>query len=221
MCEKPMLFSVEEYEEAFALAKEYDVLLMEALKSVFLPSVMEVKKMVKEKQIGEILSVSASFMRNGHHPTDHWIFDPHCGGAFKDLGSYCIGTLNYILDKDPKLISLESDRRETMAETSALAILDYDGIEGKVSVSNSVDGDHKLSLIGERGFIEIEDFWKQGHIVYQIDGLSYEKQIDLISDFYYELKHFSKLVNRGLKSSDVMSFEASENIIRMTQEIGV
>ena len=216
ICEKPMLFSVEETEEAFKLARENDVLLMEALKSVFLPSIVKVKEMIEDKTIGETKEVYAAFMRCGNHPDDHWINDLETGGAFKDLGSYCVGTINYLLGTEPKIISVADDRTDEKAETTCHALLDYDGIEGKVSVSNSVDGDTKLVVKGSKGFIQVENFWKNGRGFYECDGERGEINIELISDFYYELKHFADLVDNNMKKSPIMNEEASLNIIKIT-----
>ena len=219
ICEKPMLFSVKENEEMFDLAKENNVLLMEAMKAVFLPVNIKVKELIEKQAIGKINKITASFMRKGNHGDDHWINDLICGGAFKDLGSYCVGTINYLLERQGKLISLESDRRSDKAETTAFAKLDYDGIEAEVSVSNSKDGDMSLTVYGERGMIKVNEFWKSGKGYYIIDDVKYELDEELISDFYYELKHFADLVDRGIKESDIMSRRASSEILRITEQI--
>ena len=219
ICEKPMLFSVKENEEMFDLAKENNVLLMEAMKAVFLPVNIKVKELIEKQAIGKINKITASFMRKGNHGDDHWINDPECGGAFKDLGSYCVGTINYLLEKQGKLILLESDRRSDKAETTAFAKLDYDGIETEVSVSNSKDGDMSLTVYGERGMIKVNEFWKSGKGHYIVDDVRYEIDEELISDFYYELKHFADLVDHGIKESDIMSRKASSEILRITEQI--
>ena len=211
-----MLFSVKETKEVFDLAKENDVLLMEALKSVFLPSMIKVKKMIADKTIGDVKEVYASFMRCGNHPQDHWINDLKTGGAFKDLGSYCVGTINYLLDRKAKIVSIEDDRTETRAETTCNALLDYDRITGKVSVSNRLDGDTKLVVTGSNGYIEVENFWKNGNGYYELNGERYEFNEELISDFYYELRHFADLVDNNIKESPIMNEEASLNIIKIT-----
>ena len=219
ICEKPMLFSVEENRELFAYAKKNEILLMEALKSVFLPSIGEVKRMMKEGEIGEIEEIYASFMRAGHHPESHWISNLVSGGAFKDLGSYCVGTMNYLMEMEPELLKLQSDRKEDHSETTAFADLQYGSIRGKATVSNSMDGDCLLRVKGSRGIIEAVNFWKQGKISYTIDGVRGEKDIEPISDFYYELRHFADLVDNGIKESPVMSEEASEKILKITGQI--
>ena len=216
ICEKPMLFSVEQTKEVFDLARENDVLLMEALKSVFLPSMIKVKKMIVDKVIGDTKEIYAAFMRCGNHPDTHWINDLQTGGAFKDLGSYCVGTINYLLDRKGKIVSIEDDRTDSRAETTCHALLDYEGVIGKVSVSNRLDGDTKLTVTGSNGYIEIENFWKNGKGHYECDGKRYDINEELISDFYYELKHFADLVDKKAKESPIMNEEASVDIIRIT-----
>ncbi|MBQ5444967.1 MAG: Gfo/Idh/MocA family oxidoreductase [Erysipelotrichaceae bacterium] len=219
ICEKPMLFDVRQTEEVFELAEKNGVLLMEALKSVFLPSIAEVKKMMKEGQIGELKSISASFMRAGHHPQTHWIHDLTTGGVFKDLGSYCIGTMNFLMDGRPKLLKLESDRTAEVSESTAYADLSYGGIPARASVSNSLDGDNHLFVEGDKGSIRVKNYWKEGRIEYRIGQETFVKEVPLISDFYYELKHFAGLCDAGKKMSDVMSDKASLDIIAVTSQI--
>ena len=71
ICEKPMLFSIKDNHELFELARKNDVLLMEALKSVFLPINIKIRQMVKDKVIGDVEEIYAAFMRNGSHGEDH------------------------------------------------------------------------------------------------------------------------------------------------------
>ena len=217
ICEKPMLFSLEQNKEMFSLAKENGVILMEALKSVFLPLNIRIREMIREERIGKIREIYASFMRNGSHGGDHWISDPVCGGALSDLGSYCIGTMNFLMDKQPRLLSLESDRSGEKADSTAYVEVDYDGVKGRAAVSNSRDGDMTLIVTGERGFIRADDFWKSGEGFYELDGERFAIHEELISDFYYELKHFADLVDQGKKISDVMDKRASDLILKITQ----
>lgn len=218
ICEKPMLFSIKDNHELFELARKNDVLLMEALKSVFLPINIKIRQMVKDKVIGDVEEIYAAFMRNGSHGEDHWINDPKCGGALADLGSYCVGTMNYIMDREPQLIKKTSNRTESKAESTAHVLLDFGGVKGKASVSNSEDGDNCLLVKGERGYIRVENYWKTGKGYYEVDNERFELDEECISDFYYELKHFNDLVDHNIKESNVMNEKASENILKITVE---
>ena len=217
ICEKPMLFSLEENEEMFELAEKNNVVLMEALKSVFLPLDIKIKEMIREEVVGKTKEIYAAFMRNGSHGEDHWINDPKCGGALSDLGCYTIGTMNFLMDVEPVLVSMESDRTVERSDSTAYVTVDYDGVVGKAAVSNRKDGDTTLIVTGERGFIRADNFWKSGDGYYEVDGVRYEIHEELISDFYYELKHFADLVDQGKKMSDVMDKEASDRILKITQ----
>ena len=216
ICEKPMLFNLKDNSEMFALARNNDVLLMEALKSVFLPINIKVKQMVEEKKIGEIREIYAAFMRNGSHGEDHWINDPECGGALADLGSYCIGTMNFIMGKEPKLIEMKTNRTPIKADSTTVVSVDYDGVKGTASVSNSEDGDCCLVVKGDKGLIRIENYWKTGDGYYELDGKRYELHEECVSDFYYELRHFNDLVDNKIKESDVMNEKTSADILKIT-----
>ncbi|MBQ6479290.1 MAG: Gfo/Idh/MocA family oxidoreductase [Erysipelotrichaceae bacterium] len=216
ICEKPMLGSIRDTEELFDLAKKNGVTLMEAMKSVFLPLNHRIKELMHNGTIGEIREVYAAFMRNGTHPADHWINEPVSGGALKDLGSYCVGTLNFLMDEKPQLLSLETDRTPGRADTTAYADLNYGKVKGKIAVSNRLDGDTTLIITGSRGMIRADNYWKTGKGYYIVDGIRHELEEECISDFYYELEHFAGLVERGIPESPIMSRQASLNILSIT-----
>lgn len=218
ICEKPMLFDSKQIKEVFELARKNNVLVMEALKSVFLPIIIKCKEMIRNKEIGEIKRIYASFMRNGSHNKDHWINQKGTGGALKDLGSYTIGTMNYLMDVDPVVINMETDETDNSSDTSAYVDLKYGDIIGRSNVSNSVDGDSFLLIEGEKGYIKVNDFWKTGIGEYEVDNQKYELNMECISDFYYELKHFKDLVDNNIYSSPIMSEKASLAIINITNK---
>jgi len=218
ICEKPMLFDSKQINEMFDLAKANNVLLMEALKSVFLPIIIKTKQMIKDKTIGEIKSIYASFMRNGNHDDNHWINIKETGGALKDLGSYTIGTMNYLMDVNPEIISIETNETDTKADTIAHVELRYGNVIGKSSVSNSIDKDTYLLVEGDKGYIKIDNFWKSGNGEYEVNGIKHELNEECISDFYYELKHFKDLVDNKIIESPIMSKKRSLDIIKITNK---
>ena len=216
ICEKPMLSSAEEVQELFGLAEKNGVTLMEALKSVFLPLNIRIKEMMEDGTIGEINEVYAAFMRCGHHPETHWINEPKTGGALKDLGSYTIGTLNYLMRMKSELLKLETDATADRSDTTAFADMQYGNVKGRIAVSNRLDGDTTLIITGTRGFIRADNFWKTGKGHYVIDGERYELDEECITDFYYELKHFAGLVEKGIVQSPIMDMQASLDILSIT-----
>lgn len=216
ICEKPMFSSIKENEELFELAKENGVTLMEAMKAVFLPINIKIKEMLKKSEIGEIQSVSTSFVRASKFDTSHWIYDLKTGGVIKDLGSYCVGTMNYLLDAIPSIVEIKSNRTDTLAETIGEGLLKYDNIDAQFKVSNVLDGESALIISGSKGKIYVENFWKAKEGYVEKDGIKNKIEEELISDFYYELKHFAYLVDNRILESPIMSKEASNNILLVT-----
>lgn len=216
ICEKPMLSSIEENEELFKLAKDNDCLLMEAMKAVFLPINIKAKQMIQEGIIGEIKYIEASFVRGPRHPEDHWIYDLKTGGALKDLGSYCAAIMNYITDAKPTVIYKYTNKTDLLADTIAEVNIDYDGINGHLLVSNEITGDSSLAIYGTKGYIRIPNFWKVGTGYYVVDGKEYKLDEEMINDFHYELQHFTDLINNKIYESPIMSKDASNNILIIT-----
>ena len=217
ICEKPMLSSIKENDELFELAKNNNCLLMEAMKAVFLPINNKVKQLINEGVIGEVKYIEASFVRGPKHPEDHWIYDIKTGGALKDLGSYCAAIMNYITDIKPNVVYKYSNKTDKLADTIAEANIDYDGISGHLLVSNEITGESALSIYGTKGYIRIPDFWKVGSGYYISDGTRVELNEEMINDFYYEIQHFSDLVNNNIYESPIMSKQFSNNILKITQ----
>ncbi|MBQ6559815.1 MAG: Gfo/Idh/MocA family oxidoreductase [Erysipelotrichaceae bacterium] len=220
ICEKPMLSTEEETRKLFELAERNGVTLMEALKSVFLPLNIRIRQMIKDGTIGEIREVYAAFMRCGHHPETHWINEKKTGGALKDLGSYTVGTLNYLMNLRPELVYLETDATADRADTTAYADLRYGNVKGRIAVSNRLDGDTTLIITGSKGIIQADNFWKTGRGFYTVNNERYELDEECISDFYYELKHFAGLVDQKNAQSPVMSMQASLDILHITASDG-
>lgn len=213
ICEKPMPLTVEECDGMFKAARENNVLLMEALKSVFLPINHKIKQMIEDKVIGDVHHMEASFVRNGNHPSEHWINDTRCG-VLKDLGNYCVGTLNFLMGNSKPVIEYKyKNNTDSVSDASAELCLNHNGIKAHVLVSHEYDGDSSLKIFGTRGYIVVYDFWKTGTGYYIVDNKRYEINEEFINDFHYETQHFSDCVNNGLLESPIMSYEASRNTI--------
>ena len=216
ICEKPMFSQISENEEMFKLAKENGVTLMEAMKAVFLPINIKIKEMLKEGMIGEVKDIYASFIRPSKFDETHWIYDLKTGGATRDIGSYCAGEMNYLLDTKPVVTAFKTNVTDKLADTIGEVEVKYGNIKGHLKVSNVLDGESALIIEGTKGKIYVENFWKAKEGYIEIEGLRKEINEELISDFYYELKHFAYLVDNHILESPVMSKEASNNILLVT-----
>ena len=91
LCEKPMALSVAEADAMFDAAQRADRFLMEGMWSRFLPSYVQLRRLLDDGAIGQPVLVQAdfSFAVPGESRPGHRLFDPERGGgALMDLGVY-------------------------------------------------------------------------------------------------------------------------------------
>jgi len=214
ICEKPMLSSSIKVDELFKLAKDNNVLLMEAMKSLFLPLTFKIKEIVDSNILGDIKYASASFVRaETFDNSTHWIGDKETGGCLKDIGGYCASELNYLFGNPLESYAIKDDNPPRSAE---VCIKYPNNILGHILVSNKIDGDSSLLIIGEKGYLKADNFWKESKAYYVIDNKKIEIKEELIDDFYYEINHFYNLVKEGKLESDIVSKDVINNILKIT-----
>ena len=114
ICEKPMVLKTEHVIEAFAYAKEQGLFLMEAQKSVFLPTMQYIKEKIKDKEFGELrqATLNASWIIN--QPKDHWMYDHHQAGVLFSSAFWSSNKLNIYDRKSDKDVTLAYDETPEM-----------------------------------------------------------------------------------------------------------
>ena len=88
LCEKPLALNSDEVKEMFAVAKENNVLLMEAYAYLHSPYIASLKADIQSGLIGDVDYIQTSFITQGYLD-DIRIYKELGGGAVYDLGCYC------------------------------------------------------------------------------------------------------------------------------------
>lgn len=223
MCEKPMVETEEKYRTLFKIAEENGVLLMEAIKGVFLPINIEIKGILERKELGEVKYVHASYVHNGQYPADHWVLDKETGGCLQDVGSYPASVVTYILGKKPVKVEKKIDYYYDVAGFAEV-IVDYqDGIKAELVSSITSVGPNYLEVCCSNGYIRALNYWKgNSYEIYQGVGKDLEAKVvtteDFKTDFYYEAEHFIDCILSGKKQSEVVSLEFLLDLLKLTDK---
>ena len=91
LCEKPFAMTLQEVTEMITVAKENNVLLMEALWTYFLPHFKYVLDLVKSEKFGQLKEIEADFGFYNEYNTDSRVFKKEVGGgSLLDIGIYPI-----------------------------------------------------------------------------------------------------------------------------------
>lgn len=212
LCEKPMGIDQEEVQAMASFAKEHNVLLMEAMWSVFHPHFSYVKQKCDEGDFGSIKSLSADF---GFLPE----FDPNGrlykkelgGGSLLDIGIYPIFIALYLLG-EPKDISASATFYDSGADSSCTMKFDYgDGLVANLKSTLLEDTPTTCTIEFERATVIMHRrFHMPTSITITSRGIKEAKDFESIGYGYaHEIIHFNKLLREGLKESPVMPLSMS------------
>ncbi|MDM5189247.1 oxidoreductase [Bacillus sp. DX4.1] len=126
--EKPFVVSTREGEELITLAKEHDVIVSVYHNRRFDNDFLTIKKLIGEKQIGNVYTYEAHFDRFRPHVRDRWREKNLPGsGILYDLGSHLIDQALHLFGK-PDAVSADVVKQRPGAETDDYfhVVLHYD-----------------------------------------------------------------------------------------------
>ena len=217
LVEKPMTLSEEDTRALFHLSEKKNLFIMEAQKSLFLPITDEVKRIIKGNEIGKVhlYEYTISIPEVGFK----WFYDKKAGGgALFGSGNYILAHAMHLTEE--KFIAsrgLATLSKEGV-DLQCLFVLKTDSgilVDGKITTL--VQGESILRISGEKGKIEIRDFWKARQAIVEIYGkgvkeLRYPVEYEMV----YEVNHVNECIKNGINESPVMKKEHSIEAARMT-----
>jgi len=125
LCEKPFAVNSEEARRMIAAARSADRLLMEAMWTRFLPSVISLREQLAAGAIGEVRLLQADFGIQPPFDAEGRLFNAElAGGALLDLGVYAV-SLGHALFGAPSKISGSARLGETGVDEDGAIVLDH------------------------------------------------------------------------------------------------
>jgi len=210
LVEKPMTLSEKDTRELFEHSLKKNLFIMEAQKSLFLPITDEVKRIIKGNEIGKVhlYEYIISIPEVGFK----WFYDKKSGGgALLGSGNYILAHAMHLTDE--KFIAsrgLATLSEEGVDLQCSFILKTESGILVDGKITTLVQGDSILRIFGEKGKIEIRDFWKARQANVEIYGkgireLRYPVEFEMV----YEVNHVNECIKRGVLESPVMKKEHS------------
>jgi predicted dehydrogenase len=197
LCEKPMGLNSDECCQMVEAARNAGVLLGVAHVFRFEESTARFRERIAAGDIGRPIFARAefSFPDSGHHRT--WLYDRSLagGGPIADVGVHCIDALRYILQDEPRRVSVvgRSDERSGNVESAAIVTLEFQrGTLATVLVSFRAHYRTPLEIVGDAGVLRADDalnverpvkleLWRNGQCVTEetvSNQLAYARQVD-------------------------------------------
>ena len=221
LCEKPFAMNLQEVTEMISVAKENNVLLMEALWTYFLPQYAYLLEVIETKKFGKLKNVAADFGFKAIYDLESRLFKKEVGGgSLLDIGIYPIFAALSTLGK-PDLIDANATFFENGVDASCEMIFHYKG--AKATLKSSLIEETKTTAIFtfEKAIVKLDRQFHAPSLVTIFENKK-EKKIDFnckTFGYNFEIEHFNTLLREDKTESSMMTFNFSKDLIKILDKV--
>jgi predicted dehydrogenase len=161
LVEKPFTMNAAEAEELVVTARAQRLFLMEAMWTRFLPHIAEIRRLLTEEALGEIVTVSADHGQWFEKDRDFRLFAPELGGgALLDLGVYPVSFASMVLGAPDRIVTL-IDSAFTGVDGQTSMLFGYaSGAQAVLTCTLSAKSPTRAAIVGTEARIELDgDFY--------------------------------------------------------------
>lgn len=221
LCEKPATLSYDEMYELSEIAKREHVFFMEAMKTRFIPLVSQIKTLIEEGTIGDIVRLEDRFCYDiTHSQQTRYLFNQEQGGILNDVGSYTIATMLDYIKSSIKSIENDVTMNKGVDVHNKVTVYFDNGMSAYLEMAMDENKSPLMTIYGTKGKIECTPFYRPVEAVITIGDDSYKIQKDYIhDDFYTQILEVHKCLDQHLYESQRMSLLDSLKVQEVTEMI--
>ncbi|WZL82112.1 Gfo/Idh/MocA family oxidoreductase [Vallitaleaceae bacterium 9-2] len=158
LCEKPLCLSSQQAINAYALAKEKNLVLMEGIKTAYAPGFVQLIGVARSGIIGNIRDVEACFTKLV--PTDcRELTDQKYGGSFTELASYTLLPIIKLMGCNYENVHFESLKSENGLDIYTKAYFYYKNALATSKTGLGIKSEGQLLISGTKGYILVKSPW--------------------------------------------------------------
>jgi predicted dehydrogenase len=223
LCEKPIASNVKHLQAMIKAAKDNDVLLMEAMKTGFLPNFK-----VIEENIYKLGKIRGCFMSYCQYSSKYDAYKEgkavnafdirFSNGSIMDIGIYCIYPVIKLFGK-PNDIKASALKLPSGVDGEGSLILSYDDMEGVILHSKISNSYVPCEIKGENGSMLIDKInnTEKVQIIYRDGSIEDLSVPQLKETMYYEAKEFIELIEGNKRESEINSYSHSLQVIEIIE----
>ncbi|MGO2084207.1 Gfo/Idh/MocA family protein [Vagococcus sp.] len=221
LCEKVMVLQGSEARELFSLAKDRDLVLLEAMSLFYMPLYREVEKLIHSKKLGKMSGLNITFGSCKEYDPENRFFSlAKGGGALFDIGTYALSAAVFILGQQTELLATKVIMADTGVDEKSLTLLtNEEQVLASVSFSFRGRMPKQIILSGDEGYLTIEEFPRaeEGTVIYNTgekEKLNVGSHREL---FNYELERMNAYISGEIEGQDVR--ETTLKVIEIMDEM--
>ena len=215
ICEKPCTTTSAQTAELYDLAKEKGLFFMEAQKMLFLPAVLEAKKRLAD--LGKVTMMELSHSFPGSY--NGWMFDKEAGGGpLLSSGIYAVQLIHWLFGAITQISGTASMEKGVEWQYILTGITET-GVLFSAKNSTRAVLDNTCRIFGERGYLELPNYWKAQKVIFHIDGEEETLEFPCQYELSYEAEHIADCLNKGLLNSPIITKELSLSGIEAIEKV--
>jgi len=224
LCEKPLASNAAEVRRMAEAAERHGVVLMEALKSIFMPNFGAIRDSLAK--IGKVRRYFASYCQYSSRydafraGTVLNAFNPALSnGALMDLGIYCLYPAVVLFGR-PQEVKANGVMLSSGADGEGSLLLRYPEMEGVIQYSKISNSSLPSEIQGEDGTIVIDQISQPSRVEIRYrDGRVEEASVPQTTyAMTYEAQAFIERVQSGKRESDPYSPSVSLTVMELMDE---
>ena len=202
LCEKSLACNAEEAEEMSALAKENELVLMDAFHYRYHPLFSRVKDIYRSGILGTIRSIEAAFDVPVTGSDDIRMKYETGGGVTMDIGCYPISWVRHMTDQEPVVVSARAEVGPKNVDLLLEADMELEGIQIRTSgdMRPSARFTAKLEVAGDGGVLSVNNVIAPqfgSKLTLNIDGKVSDETFNRRPTYAYQLDSFIAAVEKG------------------------
>lgn len=217
LVEKSFTMNAGEARELVAVARAEGLFLMEAMWTRFLPHIAQLRQLLTDGALGEIVTLSADHGQWFEPDRESRLFAPALGGgALLDLGVYPVSFASMVLGTPERILALTTPAFTGVDGQTSMLFGYESGAQALLTCTLSAKSPTCAAIVGTEARIEIDGAFYQPTSFRLITRSGEETRYDEPHDGHglrHEADEVARCLNEGLLESPLMPLDESISIM--------
>jgi predicted dehydrogenase len=225
LVEKPFTLNRAEADRLVALAAEKGLVVLEAMWTRYLPTMVRLREIIAAGTLGDVRTVIADHNQNLPKDPEHRINNPDLGGgALLDLGIYPVSFAWDVLG-EPETVYATAAKTATGVDRQTAIVLGYaEGRQAVLHTALDTAGPNTASVIGTDGWIAVDSVFYNptSFTVFDSSGAQverYEPEEFAGRGMHWQAEELERLVAAGETAGEILSPSESAAIMGTLDEV--